>query len=180
MPRKRESIIEAGEKLLVRFGVRRVTVEEISREAGVTVQAFASRFRDIEDLARVVANGWVTESVQRFEALEHSASPLTQKLELMFALGEELVARPGPVFVEDVIRLGIDITRINTRIISFLEHAQNRGEVRSDIAAQVLFAALSAMQGLKHNPELREHYREAGILAKDMYNLFYEGVLRSH
>lgn len=178
MARKRDSLIKAGERLFTRYGVRKVLVQEICTEADVEERTFYAHFQDLNDLARAVVREWMKDAVKRFEAIELAATPFTEKVELICALAAEITARPGRVFVEDIIRLKIDMSEITTRTIRFLEQAQKRGELRRDMPPEALHAALTALDRLHHDPMLRQLYREPRLLTRDMFNLFYEGALR--
>lgn len=94
-------------------------------------------------------------------------------------LAAEVAAKPGPVFVEDIIRLKIDMSEINSRTIRFLEQAQKRGELRNDMPAEVLRSALTALDRVHRDPVLRQLYREPRNLTRAMFNLSYEGALRT-
>ena len=61
MSQKREQLLQTGEALFVKHGMRRVTVEEICRQAGVSKPTFYRYFENKAALARRIDERWIEE-----------------------------------------------------------------------------------------------------------------------
>ena len=63
MSQKRDQLLQTGEALFIKHGMRRVTVEEICRQAGVSKPTFYKYFQNKAALARAIDALWIDESL---------------------------------------------------------------------------------------------------------------------
>ena len=177
MSKKRDQLIQTGEALFVKHGMRRVTVEEICREAGVSKPTFYKYFENKEALARRIVESWIDEILHQISAIEEAEVPFPEKLKQILALKQALSARPGPEFFEDLIPLEIDLGYALKRVMQFLVKGQQEGDIRADIRPEVLMASFNLLNSMQHDPVIRGLYEDAGTLAGDVFKLFHYGVL---
>ena len=177
MSRKRDQLIQTGEALFVKHGMRRVTVEEICRQAGVSKPTFYKYFENKEALARQIDELWIQDALQRIDEIEDSETPFPEKMKQILALKQELAARPGPEFLEDLIHLDIDLSHALQRVMRFLIKGQQQGDIRADIQPEVLMAAFNLLNSLQYDSKIRDLYEDAETLAGDVFKLFHYGAL---
>ena len=177
MSRKRDQLIQTGEALFVKHGMRRVTVEEICHQAGVSKPTFYRFFKNKEALARRIDELWIKEALQRIDGIEETESPFPEKMKQILAIKKELAARPGPEFLDDLIHLDIDLSHALRRVMRFLVQAQQHGDIRADVRPEVLMAAFDLLNSMQYDPRMRALYEDAETLAGDVFKLFYYGAL---
>jgi AcrR family transcriptional regulator len=180
MSQKRDQLIQTGEALFIKHGMRRVTVEEICRRAGVSKPTFYKYFRNKEALARRIVALWIEECLERIETIEAAEVPFPEKLKQILAIKREFAARSGPEFLEDLIQLNIDLSRALQRVMHFLVKFQERGDIRADIRPEFLMAAFDILNSMQQDPRVRSLYDDAETLAADVSKLFYYGALSAH
>lgn len=177
MSRKRDQLIQTGETLFVKHGMRRVTVEEICRKAGVSKPTFYKYFENKAALARRIDELWIEGALQRIDGIEAADAPFPEKLKQILEIKRQLAARPGPEFLDDLIALDIDLSHAFRRVMSFLVRAQQQGDIRADVRPELLMAAFEALNSLQHDPRIRKLYGDAETLAGDVFKLFHYGAL---
>jgi AcrR family transcriptional regulator len=177
MSRKRDQLVLTGESLFVKHGMRRVTVEEICRQAGVSKPTFYKYFANKEALARRIDELWIEEALRRIEAIQDTDAPFPQKMKQILEVKQELAARPGPEFLEDLIRLDVDLSHALRRVLNFLIRGQQQGDIRADVRPELLMAAFDLLNSLQHDARIRNLYEDAEALAGDVFKLFYYGAL---
>lgn len=177
MSRKRDQLIQTGEALFVKHGMRRVTVEEICRQAGVSKPTFYKYFENKATLARRIVELWIEESLQRIDEIEVAETPFPEKLKQILAIKQALSGRPGPEFLEDLIPLNIDLSHALQRVMRFLVESQQQGDIRADVRPEVLMAAFNLLNSMQHDPRIRALYEDAEALAGDVFKLFHYGAL---
>ena len=177
MSRKRDQLIQTGEDLFVKHGMRRVTVEEICRQAGVSKPTFYVYFENKTALARRIDELWIEEALERIDEIEDADVPFPEKMERILAVKQELAARPGPEFLEDLIGLEIDLSHALRRVMRFLVQGQQRGEIRSDVRPELLMAAFDVLNSMQYDARIRDLYGDAKALAGDVFKLFHYGAL---
>jgi len=178
MSRKRDQLIQTGEALFVKHGMRRVTVEEICRQAGVSKPTFYKYFENKEALARRIDELWIEEVLERIDAImEDAETPFPEKMKRVLGIKQELAARPGPEFLEDLISLNIDLSHAMRRVMHFLVQSQRQGDIRADVRPEFLMAAFDVLNSMQHDPRIRGLYEDAETLAGDVFKIFYYGAL---
>jgi AcrR family transcriptional regulator len=177
MSDKREQLVRTGEVLFVKHGMRRVTVEEICRQADVSKPTFYRYFENKEALARHIDEEWIDEALRRIATIEEADLPFPAKMRRILAIKQELSARPGPEFLADLIDLDIDLSHALRRVMGFLVQSQQAGDVRTDMRPEFLMAAFNALNALQHDPRIRDLYKDPEKLAGDVFKLYYYGAL---
>lgn len=177
MSQKRDQLLQTGEALFVKYGMRRVTVEEICRQAGVSKPTFYKYFENKEALARRIDELWIEEALERIGDIEKADVPFPEQMKGILAIKKELAARPGPDFLEDLLQLDIDLSYALGRVMRFLVQAQQQGDIRPDIRPEVLMAAYDLLNSMQYDPRIRGLYGDAETLAGDVFKLFYYGAL---
>lgn len=179
MSQKRELLIKTGESLFIKHGMRRVTVEEICRQANVSKPTFYKYFKNKEDLARKIDQIWINEALQKIQEIETAEIAFSEKMKRILAVKIELSSRPGPEFLEDLISLNINLDHVFERAMLFLRNSQKEGELRADIPPEFLLAAFTVLNNMQFNPAIRGLYNDAEKLAEDVFKFFYYGALSS-
>jgi AcrR family transcriptional regulator len=174
---KRTQLIKAGEALFVKHGMRRVTVNEICSRANVSKPTFYKYFENKEALARRIVELWIDDLLETIDKIEEADLPFPEKLKQILAVKQELSARPGPEFFEDLIPLDIDLSYALQRAMRFLIMGQQNGDIRADIRPEILMASFNLLNSMQHDPRILDLYDDAGKLAGDVFKLFYYGVL---
>jgi AcrR family transcriptional regulator len=180
MSKKRHQLIQTGEALFVKHGMRRVTVEEICRQAGVSKPTFYKYFENKAMLARQIVELWIEEVLQKIDRIEDAETPFPEKMKEILAIKQEIAARPGPEFTVDLIHLDIDLSHALRRVLRFFIKGQQNGDIRADIRPEFLLAAFDLLNRMHHDPKIRNLYKDVETLAVDIFTLFYYGALSMH
>jgi AcrR family transcriptional regulator len=177
MSRKRDQLIQTGEALFVKHGMRRVTVKEICHRAGVSKPTFYKYFENKAALAHRIVELWIEKALQRIDEIEDAETSFPEKMKQILAVKRELTARPGPEFLEDLIHLDIDLSYALRRVMRFLVKHQRQGDIRADIRPEVLMAAFDLLNSMQYDRRIRDLYQDAETLAGDVFKLFHYGAL---
>jgi AcrR family transcriptional regulator len=180
MSQKRHQLIQTGEALFIKHGMRRISVEEICRQAGVSKPTFYKHFQNKEALARHIVALWIENALHHIDEIEGAEVPFPEKLEQILAIKQELAARPGPEFLEDLIPMNIDLSHALRRVMRFLVKGQQEGDIRADVHPEVLMAAFNLLNSMQHEPRIRALYDDAETLAVDVFKLFHYGALSAN
>lgn len=179
MSDKPNQLVQAGETLFIKYGMRRVTVDEICRQAGVSKPTFYKHFKNKDALARRIIEIWIEEALKKIEEIEESNLTFPEKMKQILAVKQELSFHPGPEFLKDLIDLNIDLSHAFRRVLRFFVKSQQDGDIRGDIHPEFLMAAISALNNLQYDPGVRSLYKDSMTLPGDVFKLFYYGALSS-
>ena len=144
MDEKRQRILEAARKRFRYYGVRKTTMQEIARDAGVAVGTLYLCFKDKDDLLVAATEEYVARHRRQAEAILASAAPAADKLRRYildrFRAAKATRAggyRPGVELFREVLRIRperrIDEGRMMAEyVVRILRLARETGELYSD------------------------------------------------
>ena len=87
----RSALLDAAESLLMRFGYRRMTVDDLAREAKIGKGTVYLHFDSKEEIALAVVNLWSERVFDRLRVLSAEARPAAQRLLRMLESVAQLV-----------------------------------------------------------------------------------------
>ena len=134
--KKYEDIKTKGKELFWKYGIKRVTIEEICREAKVSKMTYYKFFANKNELALLILKEIYNDAFQKFEALSHSDIPFSEKLEKIFLMKYEgtknislefindLYRNPDPEIVAFTNKLQEEATKLR---VEFFKTAQKKG-----------------------------------------------------
>lgn len=186
VPRKKREIRRTAARLFERYGVRRVSVEEVCREAGCSKATFYKYFSNKAELVKhllTVMSEAVHRRTDQIDAMEIS---FAEKVRLFTNDRLEATRRSSDAFIHDLIHADesletfvAELTAANhRRFLAFVQAAQARGEVRPDIKPEFLLAMLAKMSELVADEDLGKAYAGDYVaLTREIVDFFFHGVV---
>ena len=101
----RERVLARSAEHFFRRGYRRVTSEELAREAGISKRTLYQHFRSKEEILEEVLEREMERIASRLDAvLQQAGLPYPQKLEAVLQIAADQLARLGAAMIEDLYR----------------------------------------------------------------------------
>ncbi len=183
--KKYDQIITTGEQLFKRFGIKRVTVEEICEKAGASKMTFYRYFNNKNDLVKHILDKWLDEGYARVDEIDAQDIPFAEKMwqiiefknEFLGQLSNQLIAEyleKNPQlqdFIKDYER------RSYQRFSQFLERAKQRGDIRPDVKIELLIAMADKLLELLRNKQLAALYPSYKDFIHDINTFFAYGFV---
>lgn len=184
--KKKLSIIEASRSLFMRYGIKRVTVEEICEMAGVSKMTFYKHFKNKLDLALFILNEIFVEGISRYKKIMDQDVPYSRKAKEIIALKLESTEDISKEMLKDfydrsmpeVTELIQKISRENLKLLlDDMTSAQKKGDIRQDINPHFIIYMLDQMQKMSTDVALLSMYGSTQALASEFINFFFYGIL---
>jgi len=175
---KREAILETAKRLFSKFGSKRVTVEELCREAGVSKMTFYKHFRNKVDLVETIRDEWIDEGFARFDEIKAMDIPFPRKIDLMTKWKAEWGSRINAGFVRELVSTEDAMTEFKRRYLANIREAQGQGEVRADIEPEFLWMVVNKLTELVKDGEVNELFPDQGEFPRQMRTLLWYGLLK--
>ncbi len=180
-------LLVTARKLFWKHGLKRVTVEEICREAGVSKMTFYKYFPNKFELARTVYDNAVDEGYSQFRSImsDKSSSPL-QKMELLLFMKMEGSNDISREFLSDFYsnhELGLaDHVEKRTRetwslIIKDFRKAQEEGWLRHDFKPEGIFLFMTRLFDVYQDENALELYGSPQELIMELARFFTFGIM---
>lgn len=186
---KFQRLLETAKALFFRYGMKRVSVEEICKTAGVSKMTFYKYYRNKTDLAKVLIDKIIEDQMEKYRNIMsqdiHYAEKVKQiigfKLEQAEAASQkymqDMFQHPDPEIIDFVNRRFGSILQV---VLNDFIKAQKQGYIRPDIKPEFLVYFLTHMIDLVSDESLVGLYQSTKELVAELMNFFFYGILSKH
>jgi AcrR family transcriptional regulator len=184
---KHRQITRTGKDLFFRFGIKRVTVEEICKEANVSKMTFYKHFRNKSELVKGIINLIVSEGLEQYrKVMNNPDTSFEEKVRLTIKMKMDGTGEIGDEFLDEYIIhhdpelaefIHEQMNRVLNEVLNDYIKAQKRGEIRSDMKPEFILYFLNHIFELLKDKQLLmlyEHPREAVM---ELVNFFFYGIM---
>lgn len=183
--KKQSQIVETSEILFKRFGIKRVTVEEICQKANVSKMTFYKYFPNKVELVKYIWNQWYEEGIGKFDEINAMNIPVTEKLPLMIKWKMELISDMSMEFIEEYIHVSPELQKFMQEYLqkgykhfsNYIVNWQKNGDIRPEIRPEFLIAVIDKLQEVFGNDNLRKLYNDHSEFVHELQKLFFYGIV---
>ena len=179
------SILKTAKALFWKHGIRRVTIEEICKEATVSKMTFYKFFPNKPDLALTILDNLIQSSIVKFKDIVSSEVPFSQKLEEIFLLKLEGMNNISMEFINDIYtnpELGLkEYMEVQKQksikiTVDFYKDAQEKGFIRPDVKIDFLLAFSNQIIEMMKNEQLMAQYAQPQDFVIESMNVMFYGI----
>ena len=183
--KKYNQIVSTAKDLFWKYGIKRVAIEEICKEAEVSKMTFYKFFDNKNDLATTIIDQVYDEGLEDYRKIMASDKSFKNKLLDLTHLKLNAVNHISHEFLHDWIKLiDKDSKLMQEKVNSYLDiimkeltEAQKNGEIRADIKPEFISYFLNHLLTLTNDPQLNTLYPEAEDMIMELMNFFFYGVM---
>jgi AcrR family transcriptional regulator len=183
---KRRRLLVTAQSLFFKHGIRRVSVEEICREAEVSKMTFYKHFRDKNDLIRAILDVVEKEGLERYRAIMKSDDPFPEKVKAMVRLKMEQTEELSREFYVDIHRhadqeIILLMDQMEKTDMGLVERdfarALKQGHLRAGIHPEFIVYFLNKIVEMSHDETLLRMYPSPQAMIMELTNFFFYGIL---
>ena len=137
--KKRTQIIEAAKGLFTRYGFKRVTIEEICREASASKVTYYKYFRNKLELATAIRDDMLDSAFAAFDEIGALDIPFAEKIDRMTQWQLEFLAKTDNDFFHEMLAISDFRQEYRNRFLRNLESGRKTGEIRQDISLELVY-----------------------------------------
>jgi AcrR family transcriptional regulator len=175
--KKREQIVRTAERLFSRFGAKRVTVEEICREAGASKMTFYKYFPNKMELVRHIRDNWVEEGFRAFDEINAMDIPFPEKINRMTRWKVEFASRVNAQFIRELVSIDDAMDRAKRRFVGNIAQAQEKGEIRSDVNPEFLIMVVDKIYEMVKEETWKTIFSDFSLFQEQIRTLIFYGLL---
>ncbi|MCF7826205.1 MAG: TetR/AcrR family transcriptional regulator [Candidatus Marinimicrobia bacterium] len=184
-PKKEGDILRTAEQLFMQFGYKRVTVEEICREAHVSKVTFYKYFSNKLAVLEDYLNERLKLGMETFQRISDAEASLQEKMQALVAMKQSAVSHFTPVFLsslqstdESVLILMEEWTRMGMDALKqFFQDAQERGEIYAEYSVDFLLHVWNVLGADARSEAITEIYGGDWVkLSTDFMNFLCFGT----
>ncbi len=184
---KQIRIIETGKDLFFRYGIKRVTVEEICRETSVSKMTFYKHFSNKFELVKKIIDLMISENLIKYrKVMQRTDMPFEEKVRLTIQMKMEGINEFGDAFYDDYLvqnepELATYIQEksgmVLNEILKDYVNAQKQGDIRKDIKPEFILYFLNHIFDLAKDKELLKLYDHPQEVIMELVNFFFYGIM---
>lgn len=176
---------ETGQRLFWKYGFRRVSVDEICREAEVSKMTFYRFFENKTDLAKQIFSEVVRKSVEKFNEIIDSDIAPSEKLKLIITMKLEGTNDISREFLTDFYntpdselqKFVKETTMVSwDMVISGFRRGQKNGWLRKDFKPEFLLYLSENIKTMLNNEKLLKLYNTPQDMIMEIANFFTYGI----
>lgn len=183
---KYQGIFNTGKDLFWKYGIKRVTIEEVCKEAGVSKMTFYKFFPNKIELAKTILDDLIEKSKAKLSQIITSEIPFSEKLKKLFLLKIEGMNNFSMEFMNDIytnpetgLKGYMEEQQMNSMgiIISFYKDAQNKGFIRKEVKIDFIMAYSAQIFKLMEDENLMAQYNQPQDFVMESMNLLFYGIV---
>lgn len=182
---KYQAIMASAREIFWKYGVKRVSVEEICRHAGVSKMTFYKLFHNKIELAKHLYEKTVDYALEKFRQLMKMDISADEKIRKMIEMKTEGTQDISQEFINDLYQnpeLGLKdfvekITKESWKVIvDCFREAQKEGVFRKDVRPEFLYYYSQKISEMITDPGLLELYGSPEEAILELVSFFAYGV----
>jgi AcrR family transcriptional regulator len=179
-------IMDTAKTLFWKYGFKRITVEEICKDAKVSKMTFYRNFENKNNLAEQVLIREMERGSRAYDNIMALPVPFVDKIAKFVQLKHELSQDISEEFIQDIyktdnkslqFRIESNRKEMLSKLRSDLEKAQNIGEIRSNLKIDFVIYMLQSLNEKMLDQQLISMYRNPHDLIMELTNFIFYGLL---
>ena len=183
---KFNAIIITAKELFYRYGIKKVSIEEICQKASVSKMTFYKHFGSKIDLLYFIMTRIFESAYQKFDDLIIQDVPFEEKEKKLLKLKKEYTESLSTEMLEDLVvhphpKIQELVENQNTKrykiFLDIFSEAQKKGEIRKDIKIDFLMYMLNLLSELGSDQKLLGMFENGQELAMALTNFMFYGMM---
>lgn len=183
---KLKEILVAAKELFWKHGFKRVSIEEVCREANVSKMTFYKHFKNKMELIKYLLNHIYDKAIKQYREIMDSDIPFHEKVKKTLDLKMEQSKNISNEFMNDYVRhadpemvkfLNQKMDENLKMIVNDYIQAQKKGDIRKDIKPEFILYFLNQLQEMVKDEQLEKIYDNPQDIIMEFTNFFFYGIL---
>jgi AcrR family transcriptional regulator len=184
--KKFEAIVSAARSLFWKHGIRRISIEEICQEAGVSKMTCYKYFDNKVAIAKYIIEDIFETGLKAYKEIINSNIPYAEKVKKMIELKMSNVHEISQELIDDIYKdkdeeLDNTIENIKNKMLGIylddFRKAQKSGEIRSDVKPEFILYFLNSLTEMLTDKRLVEIYSNPEQMIAEVLSFFFYGIM---
>jgi AcrR family transcriptional regulator len=181
---KKQNILQAALNLIKKYGIKKVNIYDIAREAEVSQVTIYSHFGSKENLIREAVKLFLEEYIENFVELMKSEMPYLKKLEMIVFEKNQIISRYGGEFTHAMYTNDPEMKAYMDRYmndiiipmtLNLLHQGKREGYINKNLADESIMAYLQIIRSGYSDPEVLAFVSQKPRILKDLISLYFYG-----
>lgn len=184
--KKYNAILKTAHDLFWKFGIRRVTIGEVCKEAGASKMTFYRLFPDKNELAKEVVRTLFKKMLDDYKKIMEQDIPFEEKIKQQLMMKFEGTNQLSPELIKDVYgdpdselyklwKSSAD--EMMQMVYDDYSQAQEKGWIRKNMNLKFIFYMTNKTIEMASDEKLQAMYPDMQSLIMEIANFFFYGIL---
>lgn len=183
--KKYYDLIKAAKKLFYKHGIKKVSIEDICKEANVSRMTYYKFFWNKMEIAKAVLDTIFDKGMEEYDKIAHSDMDMSEKINHLIKLKVKYAKDVSNDFIIDIHKnsdselkeyLGKRISDGIQYSLNFITDSQRKGLIRKDINPTLYLAILSKLQEVIVDERVQQAYKSPEELVIEINKFFMYGI----
>lgn len=184
--KSKKKILDAAKDLFWKFGLRKISVEDICSTAEISKMTFYRHFENKIDVAKILLQQFIDEGMDAYFEIMKMEIPYPQKIKLLIELKHKRSEGLSFEFIKDIYQktdsgLFEIFERYTSDALKTLENdlleAQKQGWVRQDLKVSFIIYMLNTMNVKMQDPAFLAFFETPDEAITELTNFFFYGIM---
>lgn len=186
--KKFQKTVETAKTLFWKYGIKRVSIEEICTETPVSKMTFYKFFKNKEVLAEYILKGVLTGWHGEYRRIMAQDIPFTSRINQVVLLEQTASKDMSEEFIRDIYnnefpglqnQIKENTESYHAEIVKDMIEAQKLGEIRKDIKPEFILYLLQDIGVKVMDEKLSALYNSKQELIMELTNYFFYGIMNT-
>ena len=174
---KHEQILATAQQLFSKHGPKRVTIEELCHEAGVSKMTFYRHFSNKMQLVETIRDRIAEQTFAAFDAIDALDIPFPDKIDRMTLFKAQQARSMQLDWIQEMTSTAGIQAEFERRFLANLRRAQQRGEIRADIEIEFHLLLVRKLGELFHEGDWQRVLPDAESFTRQLRTILWYGLL---
>lgn len=183
-----QKILETAKLLFWKYGIKRVTVEEICAEASVSKMTFYRQFKNKHELVMTLLTQIYEQGIADYAEIMSREISFPEKVKALVLMNHQTSQNLSPEFMKEVYQS--EDVELQALLANYSEKSQRQtrqaftkaqqdGWIRADLKMDSIFYLLGVIQEKMFDPTFISIHNNLHDAIMELTNFFFYGVLSS-
>ena len=180
------ALLNSACELFYKYGIRKVSIEDICTNADLSKMTFYRAFKDKKDIVSNLFRVISEDAYQKYLLLSNEGLDFKTYLYRTIQLKKEFIEDISSEFMSELLAMGNDeITELSAGysektmalFMSDLERAKRNGEVKTDLKPEFVLYMIQDINNKAHEPYLLSLFKSPQDLTYALLEQFFYGII---
>jgi len=183
--KKQRSLIEAGYNLFMKFGIKKVTIDDVCAEAKVSKMTFYKYFDNKNHLIRTMLSEMISANTKRYEEIIAMETIFAEKIKQMIEMKLNMTNEYSMDFLKDIYSdpelfsfLNNYSNEFYVRIRKDFMDAQNRNELSKGVNIDIAFYLMFKLQDVFKDEAMLSQFDNITVILDEWLKIILYGIIK--
>ena len=176
---KYAQLLEASRELFFKYGVKRVTVEEICGKANVSKMTFYKYFSDKMQLAELIRDDLMKQAFAKYFEINALDISFPEKIDLITQWRIDFFSRMTPEFIEDMLDVKDTLEKLKKHYLKVVSDAQKKGEIRKELSPELIWLVTEKLNEIVKDGSWKQVCKDYQDFQQQMRRMYFYGLLEN-